>query len=127
VSDDLVRRINDQRFTPVRLREGYDMGEVDQFLDRLVAGLEHAQPLAPLVESARFTPVRLREGYDMGEVDRFLDEVVAAQQAAGSTGVPVPPAPPREPPVAADRPASGHPSVIEEKPGLWARVFGRNR
>jgi DivIVA domain-containing protein len=25
--------VSNKRFTPVRLREGYDMGEVDSFLD----------------------------------------------------------------------------------------------
>ncbi len=32
--------VRNKRFTPVRLREGYDMGEVDQFLDEVVAELE---------------------------------------------------------------------------------------
>ena len=31
--------VSDKRFTPVRLREGYDMGEVDQFLDEVEAEL----------------------------------------------------------------------------------------
>ena len=29
--------VSNKRFTPVRLREGYDMGEVDRFLDDLEA------------------------------------------------------------------------------------------
>lgn len=32
--------VGNKRFTPVRLREGYDMGEVDQFLDEVEAELE---------------------------------------------------------------------------------------
>jgi DivIVA domain-containing protein len=32
--------VSQKRFTPVRLREGYDMGEVDQFLDEVEAELE---------------------------------------------------------------------------------------
>jgi len=32
--------VHDKRFTPVRLREGYDMGEVDQFLDEVESELE---------------------------------------------------------------------------------------
>ena len=37
--------VSNKRFTPVRLREGYDMGEVDQFLDQVEAelGLLHAE------------------------------------------------------------------------------------
>ena len=31
--------VSNKRFTPVRLREGYDMGEVDQFLDQVEAEL----------------------------------------------------------------------------------------
>jgi DivIVA domain-containing protein len=31
--------VSNKRFTPVRLREGYDMGEVDQFLDEVEATL----------------------------------------------------------------------------------------
>ena len=36
--------VSNKRFTAVRLREGYDMGEVDAFLDRLVTGA--AAPMA---------------------------------------------------------------------------------
>jgi len=32
--------VRSKRFTPVRLREGYDMGEVDQFLDEVETELE---------------------------------------------------------------------------------------
>ena len=32
--------VSNKRFTAVRLREGYDMGEVDQFLDEVEAELE---------------------------------------------------------------------------------------
>ena len=32
--------VSKKRFTPVRLREGYDMGEVDQFLDEVESELE---------------------------------------------------------------------------------------
>lgn len=35
--------VSNKRFTPVRLREGYDMGEVDQFLDEVEATLEASQ------------------------------------------------------------------------------------
>jgi DivIVA domain-containing protein len=57
--------VSNKRFTPVRLREGYDMGEVDQFLDEveaelarltkenddLRAKLSSAQTGAPVAES----------------------------------------------------------------------------
>jgi DivIVA domain-containing protein len=69
---DLVEEITTARFTPVRIREGYDMSEVDALLDRLVAALGRGEPAGPLIESARLGRVRLREGYDIDEVDDFL-------------------------------------------------------
>jgi len=42
--------VRNKRFTPVRLREGYDMGEVDQFLDEVETELERlaaADTVAP--------------------------------------------------------------------------------
>ena len=57
--------VSNKRFTPVRLREGYDMGEVDQFLDEVEA------------ELARLT----RENDD-------LRAKLAAAQAGGATRAP---------------------------------------
>lgn len=74
------------RFTPVRLREGYNMKEVDDYLDRVTASLRGSQTLTSRdVSDVKFTPVRLREGYDMGEVDTFLDVVIATLDAGTST------------------------------------------
>ena len=68
------------RFGVVRFKEGYDMGEVDDFLDRLFATLEGrpvGQPVtASDVKAVMFTPVRMREGYEVEDVDRFLDLAV---------------------------------------------------
>jgi hypothetical protein len=52
----------------VLVREGYDMGEVDAFLDRLCERLAEGRAVTKKIDKARFTPVRLREGYDMEEV-----------------------------------------------------------
>src|SRR6187200_1126642 len=60
--------VSNKRFTPVRLREGYDMGEVDQFLDEVEA------------ELARLT----RENEDL------RSKLSAAQQSGGSTPAPTP-------------------------------------
>lgn len=69
----------ERRFTPVRIREGYTMGEVDAFIERArQAYVTRDGSVSPEeVARVRFTPVRLREGYDMGEVDQLLDEVQA--------------------------------------------------
>ena len=118
----LVQEITQVRFSPVRLREGYEMDGVDEFLDRLVTALRAGEPVDELVRAARFTPVRMREGYDMGEVDRFLERVVSAAATADRTPpayVDAPPAP------ASPAPVAPTPSVIQEQHGLLSRLFGR--
>ena len=87
--------VSNKRFTPVRLREGYDMGEVDQFLDEVEA------------ELARLTQ----------ENDDLRAKLAAAQSGAPATyeaptlaPVPVPtpepePEPEPEPVVVAPTPA----------------------
>lgn len=87
------------RFTTTKLTEGYDMGEVDDAIDRIFAALDGSAPaLTPAdVQTLRFTPVRLRQGYTIGEVDDWLD-LAAAELAApragtsepGATGTPDP-------------------------------------
>jgi DivIVA domain-containing protein len=97
-----IRSLVEQaRFTPVRLREGYDMGEVDALLDDVIEAAGRGEAVGPVIDRARFTPVRLREGYDMGEVDRFLAQLTG-------TG-----------------PVATGPGVIEEQRGLLERLLGR--
>jgi DivIVA domain-containing protein len=70
---DLVEEITQARFTPVRItREGYDMGDVDDLLDRVVAALGRGEPVGPVLDAARLGHVRMREGYAIAEVDDFL-------------------------------------------------------
>ncbi|WP_460798471.1 DivIVA domain-containing protein [Nocardioides pacificus] len=59
--------VSNKRFTPVRLREGYDMGEVDQFLDEVEA------------ELARLT-----------KENEELRSKLSAAQAGGQSGAPAP-------------------------------------
>ena len=91
--------VSNKRFTPVRLREGYDMGEVDQFLDEVEAELE-----------------RLNR-----ENDDLRTKLSAAQRGGGEPvqaaapvfeKAPEPIAPP-PPPVAAPAPAVAAASVQE--------------
>ena len=135
MSDDLVRRIHEVRFTPVRIREGYDVGEVDLLLDELEQALVGGHPVDPLIDAARFTPVRMREGYVTGEVDDFLEEVRVAAAARSTASRSTAPRPDPEGSDDADTAAarreapsrptrSDHPSVIEERPGLLSRIFG---
>jgi len=80
------------RFTVVRMREGYDIREVDEFLGQVAAALEFDPPLmrAGDVESQRFRPVRVRSGYDMGEVDDHLDSLAAELRRREPADVPAP-------------------------------------
>jgi DivIVA domain-containing protein len=64
-------------FTRVRWREGYDMAQVDAFIERLLATVEGRYVERPVtaddIRSVIFTPVRLTHGYAVEEVDAFLD------------------------------------------------------
>jgi DivIVA domain-containing protein len=87
--------VSNKRFTAVRLREGYDMGEVDQFLDEVEA------------ELARLT----KENDD-------LRSKLAAAQSGASTPSPAPqvqfepePEPEPEPEVAAPAPVAAQPAA----------------
>jgi DivIVA domain-containing protein len=97
---DLVEAITTARFSPVRVREGYDMAEVDDLLDSLVAALGRGEPVAAVIDGTRLSHVRLREGYDIGEVDRFLERV---RRTAPGSDVPVQRAPRQEPAVPVQR------------------------
>jgi DivIVA domain-containing protein len=108
---DLITQIEQARFTPVRLRSGYDMGEVDQLLDEIVAALSAGRPVEPLIDGARITTVSFREGYDMAEVDALI-----ARVRAHDPGSPVPPPAPVSPTTS---------GVVEEQQGLLSRLFGR--
>ncbi len=68
----LVDEIQSARFTPVRIREGYDLGAVDRLLDRAVEAVGRGEPLGPVLDVPLPT-VQWREGYDMAEVRSFLD------------------------------------------------------
>src|SRR5512141_301369 len=81
--------VSNKRFTPVRLREGYDMGEVDQFLDEVEA------------ELARLTR----------ENDDLRSKLSAAQSGAGE-------APAAPEPVAAAPEPEPEPTPTTQTPAL---------
>lgn len=77
--------VRNVRFRPVRMRQGYDIGEVDEWLDALeqhLGDLHRARdgqgPVPSPLADPSFTPVRLREGYNMQEVDAFIAQARAA-------------------------------------------------
>lgn len=123
----------DVRFTPTRFRAGYDMSEVDDFLDRCDRALASGDGsvTAESVLAMRFTSTQFREGYDMDEVDVFLDEVLAPRFAAPAPGDAAAQAVPLQdraqgkpsqpvPDSAAERPV---PHPAEQRDGLLSRLF----
>ncbi|SDU69798.1 DivIVA domain-containing protein [Jiangella alkaliphila] len=74
----LAERPAGERFPRVRMREGYDLAEVDAFVEHIRGTLGTALT-ADEVRNKQFTTVRLRLGYDMQPVDEWLD---AVQQVA---------------------------------------------
>lgn len=76
----LINWIQNARFSGAGLRSGYDVRDVDAFLDRVVAGLRGVAPpvTARDVRECVFRVVRLGPGYDEQEVDRFLAQLAGA-------------------------------------------------
>jgi DivIVA domain-containing protein len=94
--------VSNKRFTPVRLREGYDMGEVDQFLDEVEA------------ELARLT----RENDD-------LRAKLSAAQSGAVDSAPAPmPEPPAPEPVAAAPEPEPEPVPTQQSPAVGAVAAG---
>ncbi len=82
--------VSNKRFTPVRLREGYDMGEVDQFLDEVEAELarltKENDDLRSKLASAQGAPVeRAPEPPKVEKAPEPAPVPVAAPVAAAAT------------------------------------------
>ena len=72
------------RFSTTRLRPGYDMEQVDAFLDAVrdtFLGVRHPPLTAEEIRAKQFVTTRLRPGYDEEEVDAFLEDVEARLRA----------------------------------------------
>jgi DivIVA domain-containing protein len=96
--------VRNKRFTPVRLREGYDMGEVDQFLDEVESELE-----------------RLHH-----ENEDLRQKLAAAQRGDGmSFPQPVKEQPPEPvaPPVVQQPPPGGGPQSVADASNAAARLL----
>lgn len=120
----------DVRFTPLRFGTGYDMAEVDDFLDRCEKALASGDGsvTAETVLGARFRQTRFSEGYAMDEVDRFLDEVLAPQFRGGAPVAPSGESAPSDEarPRPVDTPGySGPVPHPAERRGFLSRLFGR--
>jgi DivIVA domain-containing protein len=93
--------VSNKRFTPVRLREGYDMGEVDQFLDEVEA------------ELARLTR----------ENDDLRSKLSAAQSGASEAPAAVAPEPPAPTPEPEPEPVAAAPEP-EPTPTVQTPAMG---
>lgn len=127
------------RFTATKFSEGYDQGDVDDFLDRVTRTLRAAQsgeraPAAVTpqdVRNVRFQATKFREGYAQDEVDDFLDRVVetlanledAVRHAPHGTGAADAPPPP--PPLPASPGASTTPGLVDPPRSWLQRLLGR--
>ena len=76
----LINFIRNARFSGSGLRKGYDVRDVDAFLERVLAGLRGSAPpvTARDVRESAFRVVRFGPGYDEQEVDRFLLQLASA-------------------------------------------------
>lgn len=86
--------VSNKRFTPVRLREGYDMGEVDQFLDEVEAELarltqENDELRAKLAAAQSGGPAPY-DSYDTATAMKPVAEPVAAPAPAPVEPTPAP-------------------------------------
>jgi len=134
--------VRNKRFTPVRLREGYDMGEVDQFLDEVEAELERLTAenndlraklaAASSRESDRFGSQPAMERPRPMEETRPAPVVQAPPVQAPPPPAPPAPAPAPEPapaptPVAAAPVAAASvpspPATVAEASGAAARLL----
>jgi DivIVA domain-containing protein len=76
-------------FGTVRMREGYDLDEVDDFVDVVIDALEGASDAVTpeQIERYEFRVVRMKTSYVMEDVDRWLDAAAAElRQAARAPG-----------------------------------------
>ncbi|MFG1999385.1 DivIVA domain-containing protein [Spirillospora sp. NPDC048911] len=76
----LIGWIQNTRFTGAGMRTGYDVRDVDAFLERVITGLRGTAPpvTARNVREIVFRTVRFGPGYDEREVDAFLIQLAGA-------------------------------------------------
>lgn len=74
-----LAQLAERSFPRTRFREGYDMGDVERFIEDVLTRLRRDVSTVSVEEisDVRFTPVRLRTGYEMWAVDGYLDELIA--------------------------------------------------
>ena len=107
--------VSNKRFTPVRLREGYDMGEVDQFLDEVEA------ELARLTKENDDLRSKLSTAQSGGSTESFTPPPVQREPEPQPTPVPAPVAAAPVAPAAA--PATIRVETVPEASNAAARLL----
>ncbi|WP_281352424.1 DivIVA domain-containing protein [Phytoactinopolyspora alkaliphila] len=116
--DDAVAVSREPEFRTVRMREGYDLDAVDDFVDQVIDALDGrpgGKGITPdRIESEEFKVVRMREGYSMDDVDDWLDAAAAElrkrQQAAAQQNLQQ---------HQYSSPAPHHPAQMTQEHGGW--------
>jgi DivIVA domain-containing protein len=108
--------VRSKRFTPVRLREGYDMGEVDQFLDEVEAELER------LYKENNDLRAKLEAAQTGGASGPATVETKAVH-----TPAPAPPPPPAPTPPPAPAPTQSMPTAQTHEAQAAVAEAGLNR
>ncbi len=94
-----AQQVLDTTFTATKFREGYDVEQVDIYLDDVSATLKAYEAggrpgpgLLTSVEArdARFAATKWREGYDVTEVDDLIDAIVGTLQSYEARPTPAP-------------------------------------
>lgn len=86
--------VQQAKFPTTKFRAGYDMAEVDNFLEGVRSTLLHweagrtGQIRGNEVVAKRFSITKFRLGYDQDHVDNFLDLVTATLNAYEIGGMP---------------------------------------
>ncbi|MEI2712941.1 MAG: DivIVA domain-containing protein [Nocardioides sp.] len=138
----LIAEIESSRFASVRMRQGYDMLAVDEFLDRLIADLKAGRDVAKPLSEARF-PLTRGESYDVAAVDEFLATLLQRAGAplrgdtpnAGSDRGPrlgsgaslEAHGGPDSRPVVESSPVVENSPVVEKQRSLWERLTGKGK
>lgn len=77
----IARTLTTVVFTPTRLREGYDIDEVDRFIDQVIVMVKAGEPredIERFIDATAIEKTRVRTGYDIHEVDEFFTKIRAA-------------------------------------------------
>ena len=104
--------VRSKRFTPVRLREGYDMGEVDQFLDEVEAELER------LYKENNDLRAKLEAAQSGGPATQAMKPVETPAPAPTPAPQPAPQPPPQPAAPAAPSPATSEAQAAAAEAGV---------